>query len=135
MRYTCTTIKIFNPLSQFSRPGTPSVLFISCLHVYSVWVWCVGSGFPFFSSSTTTLASVLYTCICTYYASLLGTSMYAHNSYISRYSAVNEIQGNSRAVPYTTCVTTISIPHLLVIRQYTVFMDSTWCQLYSRTLS
>ena len=43
---------------QFSRLGTQVHL---CLHVCIVQVWCIGSGFP---SSTTNLASVLYTCTC-----------------------------------------------------------------------
>ena len=33
-----------------------------CLCVCTVRVWCVGSGFSFFSSFMTNLASVIYTC-------------------------------------------------------------------------
>ena len=52
---------------QFSRLGTHlCVLFNLCVHVCTVWVWCIGSGFPFFSSSMTNLASVLCTCIFMY---------------------------------------------------------------------
>ena len=47
------------------KSGHAGVLVIVCLHVYTVWVWFIGSGFSFFSSFTTYLASVLYTCIFT----------------------------------------------------------------------
>ena len=39
----------------------PGVLVILCLRICIVLVWCIGSGFSFFSSFTTNVASVLYT--------------------------------------------------------------------------
>ena len=45
--------------SQFSRLGIYHFVLVPC----TVRVWCIGSGLPFFSSSTTNLASVLCTCI------------------------------------------------------------------------
>ena len=43
--------------SQGWTPRCPSHL---CLRVYTVQVWCTGSGFSFFPSSTTNLASMLH---------------------------------------------------------------------------
>ena len=40
-----------------AQAGHLGVLFILCLHVCTVQVWCIGSGFSFF---TTNFASVLY---------------------------------------------------------------------------
>ena len=42
-------------------------MFMTSLCVSVVLVWCIGSGFSFFCSYTTNLASVLYTCIFMYF--------------------------------------------------------------------
>ena len=44
------------------KAGHPSLLFICACMFVLLYYWCGGSGFPFFSSSTTNLGSVLYTC-------------------------------------------------------------------------
>ena len=51
------------PTIPVLKAGHPAVLVILCLRVCTVRVWCLGSEFPFFSSSTTNL---LYTCIFMY---------------------------------------------------------------------
>ena len=59
-RLTITKIFTHHPSSQGWASRCPSHL---CLCVCTVRVWCIRSGFPFFSSSATNLASVLYTCM------------------------------------------------------------------------
>ena len=57
------------PTIPVLKAGHSGVLVIVCLRVCTVRVWCIGSGFSFFSSSTTNLASVLYIHVCLLFVS------------------------------------------------------------------
>ena len=52
---TCTWVHVH------LKAGHPGLLVMFSLCVCTVRVWCIGSGFSFYSSSMTNLASVLYT--------------------------------------------------------------------------
>ena len=55
----CSTYTMYTVHVHVPHHPHPGVLVILCLRVCTVRVWCIGSGFPFFSSSVTNLASVL----------------------------------------------------------------------------
>ena len=64
----CKPVKRGNSIAHVHVPRCPSHrVFCICI----VLVWRIGSGFSFFSSFTTNLASVLYTCTLHLYMSCI----------------------------------------------------------------
>ena len=59
---TCTWLT-FNPRSHSTRLGIRCSIYLFCVCI--VQMGCFGSGFPFFSSFVTDLASMLFLCTCT----------------------------------------------------------------------